>query len=132
MEGDPLRAGAAQGGEAVADLLETGLEASCQDVDVVALGLGGPEEPIVGHEHRAGEVVGQGHPGQGPGGAGAQQRMGGEPVQQIAVFEKGELVGQLESPAALGEQFGQAEDSAFRIEAAQIDPDLPTPYGCGR
>ena len=67
MEGHAFRAGAAERGQAVADLLEGDAEAVLEDVDVVARLLGRVAEQPVGHQHGAGEVVGE---------RGAHERLG--------------------------------------------------------
>ena len=123
VEGHAFRAGAAEGGEPVADLLEAGLKAAGQNLDVVALGLRRQEEPLIGHEHGAGEVVGQRHPGQGPAAGGVEQGVIRQGVQEGAVIQQGQLVGQLEGPAAQRQQLGKAEEPALGIEV----PEQPRP-----
>ena len=50
---------ALQCAEAVGDLFETGAEAALQALDVVARGHGRCMESAVGHQQRAGEIIGE-------------------------------------------------------------------------
>src|SRR4029077_8893468 len=68
VEGNALGAGTPQGGEAVADLLEAGPEAQLQDLDVVARLARRLENPLIGHQHGAGEIIGEGGAGELVGG----------------------------------------------------------------
>ena len=131
MEGHPLLAGAAQGGEPVADLLEAGLEAPAEQLDVVAGRPHRPQERAIGHEHGPGEVVGQGHPGHGPRGFVGEQGIPGQLVQDVAQGQERPLVRQLEGPAAQRQHFGKAQHPGLGIVAAE-DPrslaDLVHPH----
>lgn len=73
-EGDATGAGAAEGGEAVGDLLQTAAEAGLQELDIIAGGLTGGEEAAIGHEQGCGGVFGERHGGgvvaEGGGGGG--------------------------------------------------------------
>ena len=58
-EGDSARAGPAQSGQPVRDLLDACAEAGAQAVQIVSLRLRGGEERLVGHHDRPGRIIGQ-------------------------------------------------------------------------
>lgn len=65
MEWHAALAWALQGGEAVAGLFEAHSEPVLEQFDIIAVGLGGLVEGVIGHQERAREVVGQRDPGEG-------------------------------------------------------------------
>ena len=137
VKGNALGAGALQGDQAVADLLEAGPEALSQQVQIVTQLLRRLAKGLVGHHHGAREVAGQG-------GAvlllrrrARQAGPPGEVRQQVAVGEPGEQPRQGEGPAAARQELrdqqapaGLVEDSRRRLRAVggeAFDPDAVPP-----
>src|SRR5262249_53697278 len=88
VEGNPACAGAIQGREPVADLLEIGAEAVLEEIRVVALVFSRAEEGLVWHEERGREVVGEGDPAHGARLRGCELRIGRDPVEGVGACEK--------------------------------------------
>ncbi len=118
VEGHALGAGAAEGGEPVADLLEARAEAVREQLDVVALGARRLDERLVGHEQRRGEVVGERDAGKDARLRRRELLVAEDLVDALGLRDEPDLVGELEAPAARGEHLRQADDALLRVVAA--------------
>ena len=113
-----LRTRLLQGGQPVADLLEAGLETLHQDLDVVAQRRRRPVERLIGHQDRAGEIVGQADTAE------QRRRLAGEPglghqaVQQGAVLDLADLHRELEHPGRRRQHLRQQHPAAVPVVAA--------------
>ena len=116
-EGDTARALAAERGQAVADLLEAGAETALQDLDVVTQAAGRVEEPPVGHDDAAREIVGERETAEALGLRVRKIRALDVAVQQLAPRIEGNLDGELEAPRRRREQLRQQHAPAVEVVA---------------
>ena len=102
----------------MADLLEAGVEALADQVDIVGELLGSLEEAAIGHHQRGGEIVEQRQLEDVPAALVAQAgRSEGRLDRGIALYH-GELKGDLEKARGLVRRIRQVQDTAMGIEAA--------------
>lgn len=108
----------------MADGLEADAEAGLEQLDVVAELLGGAVEGGVRHEQGTGEVIGEADPGEACGLVGGEFTVGDQGVQQGAVFQQGELGGELEGALGLAEPGREQQETAVEVEPAGIGGPL--------
>ena len=119
IDRNALRARALEGGKPMADLLETHPEEVAQPHEIMphALRLGG--EMRVGHEERGGEIIRQGGLRDRAGIGRAQGCIRRAGVDHRAVFQSGDLVGEMEGAGCGIRRRVEAQHAAFRVKRAQ-------------
>jgi hypothetical protein len=103
----------------VAGLLEAGLEEQRQPIDIVAEGAGRGAKAAIGHQHRAGGIVGQPDGDQLAGDLAAQPRAIGKRADHRAERGCGNMIGDLETDARRALARLDLQHTLFGIEAAQ-------------
>ena len=100
----------------MADLLEAGIEALRQHVDVIAERFGGAVECRIGHHHRSREIICKGDSIEPPRRLVERARAGDDRLEHRAQFGKPELERQLERAAGPVDQLGNQQLPAMPVE----------------
>lgn len=119
VEGDAAGAAALEGREALADLLDRGVEGEGERLEVVAEGAGGFGKAEVGQEGGTGEIVGESGLADGARGPGAEAGEVEGGLEQVVVLEKGDLVEELEGLGRGGRVGGEGQAARGPVEAAE-------------
>ncbi len=103
----------------MADLLEAGIEALRQHVDVVVERFGRSQERRIRHHHGGGKIVGERDAEQPPRRVVERAGAADDGLQGLRAFAEAQLEGELEGAAGWVDQLGDQELAAMTVETPQ-------------